>query len=52
MALGVFFLAEALNGNSAAFAPLRQNLRRWAGVTAAMGIAIVLLSGVLRALAG
>lgn len=52
LALGVFFLAEALNGNGAAFAPLRQNLGRWVGVTAAMGIAIVLLSGVLRALAG
>jgi uncharacterized membrane protein len=48
LALGVFFLAEALNGKSAAFAPLRNNLRKWAGVTAIVGILIVMLSGILR----
>lgn len=48
LALGVFFLAEALNGKSAAFAPLRANLRKWAGLAAGLGILTVMLSGVLR----
>jgi uncharacterized membrane protein len=48
LALGVFFLAEALNGKSAAFAPLRANLRKWGGVSVALGILVVLISGVLR----
>lgn len=47
-ALTVFFLAIALTGKSAAFAPIRQQRIRWTGVICMLGLLIILLSGVLR----
>jgi uncharacterized membrane protein len=49
-ALGVFFLASALSGRSAALARIRANARFWAGVTAFLVLAILLISGVLRSI--
>ncbi len=51
-ALGVFFLASALTGRSAALAGLRKNAPRWMLVAAVLGVAVILISGVLRALRG
>jgi hypothetical protein len=47
-ALGVFFLAEALVGRSAAFAGLRQNRKTWLCVLVVLAFAIVAISSVLR----
>ncbi|HEX4822746.1 MAG TPA: hypothetical protein VFV19_00375 [Candidatus Polarisedimenticolaceae bacterium] len=47
-ALVVFFLGSALTGRSAALAQIRANARFWTGVSAALVILIVLLSGILR----
>jgi uncharacterized membrane protein len=49
-AMVVFFLASALSGRSTAFAGIRTNSRFWAGVTATLVIAIVLISAVLRSI--
>jgi uncharacterized membrane protein len=48
MALVVFFLASALSGRSAAFAPIRANARFWTGVAMLLVVLILLVSGVLR----
>jgi len=47
-AMTVFFLGAALTGRTAALAPIRANARFWVGVSAALVIAIVLISGILR----
>lgn len=47
-ALVVFFLASALAGRSAALAGIRANSKLWVGVAAALVIAIVLISAVMR----
>ena len=47
-ALVVFFLASALSGRSSGLAAIRANSRLWVSVTAALVIAIVLISAVLR----
>jgi hypothetical protein len=47
-ALGVFFLAEALVGRSAAFAGLRQNRKAWLSVLVVLAFAIVAISSFLR----
>jgi uncharacterized membrane protein SirB2 len=47
-ALGVFFLASALFGRSAAFASIRANARFWGGVAAVLVLTILLISSVLR----
>jgi uncharacterized membrane protein len=49
-AMIVFFLASALYGRSAAFAPIRANARFYAGVATALVLVILLISGVLRSL--
>ena len=48
LALVVFFLASALVGRSPRFAAMRADGRKWAGVTAVLAVAIVLLSGILK----
>jgi uncharacterized membrane protein len=47
-AFGVFFLAEALVGRSAAFAPLRQKRKTWLLVLIVVAFAIVAISSLLR----
>ncbi|HET6326322.1 MAG TPA: hypothetical protein VFG04_16735 [Planctomycetaceae bacterium] len=47
-AFGVFFLAEALVGRSAAFAPLRQRRKTWLMVLIIVAFAIVAISSLLR----
>jgi uncharacterized membrane protein len=47
-ALAVFFLAIALTGKSAAFAPIRQQRIRWTGIVCVLGLLIIMLSGILR----
>jgi uncharacterized membrane protein len=47
-ALTVFFLASALTGRSPALAPIRANAGVYAGISAALVILILLISGVLR----
>jgi hypothetical protein len=47
-AMGVFFIASALTGKSAALQPMRDNVRFWAGLNASLVLLILLLSGVLR----
>ena len=47
-ALAVFFLASALSGRRQALAPIRANSRLYAGIAAALVLAILLISGVLR----
>ena len=49
-ALGVFFIASALTGRSTAFEGLRRNAPRWMLLAAVLGVAVILISGVLRAL--
>ena len=50
MALGVFFLAIALNGTSPGFAQLRAQGKKWLGVLIALAVLIVMMSGVLRSI--
>ncbi len=50
VSLGVFFLASALVGRSAAFAGLRQRAGRWLALLIALAALIVLLAGLLRSL--
>jgi hypothetical protein len=47
-AFGVFFLAEALVGRSAALAPLRQKRKTWLLVLIVVAFAIVAISSLLR----
>lgn len=50
LALALFFVAIALSGKSAMAERFRANYRRWTGVVVSLGVAIVLISGLLRAL--
>jgi len=50
MAMTVFFLASALTGRSAGLARIRANARFWTGLNAALVVAIVLVSGILRSI--
>ena len=47
-ALGVFFIASALTGRSTAFESLRKKAGLWMLVAAVLGIAVILISGVLK----
>ena len=49
-ALVVFFLASALSGRSAAFAPIRASSRLYVGIAAWLVIVIVAISAVLRSI--
>lgn len=48
LALGMFFLAEALVGKAAAFDKLRQNRKTWLAVIVLLGAIIVGISGFLK----
>lgn len=48
LALGVFFLASALVGRSAAFETLRRNRRLWLGVVVALAAVIIAISGFVK----
>lgn len=48
LAFGVFGIASLLAGRSPAADRMRQNGRFWMGLSVALGVAVVLLSGVLR----
>ena len=48
LAFGVFFLAEALVGRSAVFAPLREKRKVWLMVLILVAFVIVAISSVLR----
>ncbi len=51
-ALAVFFLASALTGRAVAFEGLRRKAGFWMMVTAILGVAVILISGILRNLGG
>ena len=51
-ALGVFFIASALTGRTTALAAIRQNASSWMLVATVLGVTVILISGVLRNLAG
>jgi hypothetical protein len=46
----MFFLASMLHGRSPAAANFQRNARFWLNVNVGLGVAIVLISGVLRSL--
>jgi len=48
LALAVFFLGSALAGRAEAFAALRRERGKWLGITAALAVLVVLISGVLK----
>jgi uncharacterized membrane protein len=48
LALGIFFIASALVGRSAAFEKLRANAKLWATVNIALAVVLVCLSGFMR----
>ena len=48
-AFTIFFLASALVGSSPGFAKLRRESGKWLGVIIGLGVIIVMLSGVLKA---
>ena len=48
LALGVFFIAEALVGKSAAFEGMRRNSRRWLMINLLLAGVIVAISGFLK----
>lgn len=50
LALGIFFLASALNGRGAATEKFRVNSRLWLNVTIALAIGVILISGVMRSI--
>ncbi len=47
-ALGVFFIASALVGKSAAFEGIRRERKKWLGVLIGLALVIVLISGVMK----
>ncbi len=51
-ALGVFFIASALAGRTAALAGMRQKAKSWMLVATVLGVTVILISGVLRNLGG
>ena len=48
LALGIFFIASALVGRSAAFEKVRANARLWATVNIVLAVILVCLSGFMR----
>ncbi len=48
LALAVFFIVSVMSGTSAAFAPMRAKPAKMLTLAAGLGLAIVLISGVLR----
>jgi uncharacterized membrane protein len=48
IALGMFFISSALAGRSAALAGMRRNAQLWISILILLGLAIVVISGVLR----
>jgi uncharacterized membrane protein len=48
LALAIAFLASALSGRSAAFAPIRANARYWLTVNLLLALVLVGISGILR----
>ena len=50
LALGIFFLASALTGRSAAFDKIRANAKLWMSVNVLLIMIVVCLSGVLRSM--
>lgn len=48
LALAMFFLASALAGRAAAFAPIRRGAKTWTSIFLLLGLLVVLLAGVLR----
>ncbi len=48
LALGIFFIASALVGRSAAFEKVRANAKRWATVNVVLAVVLVCLSGYMR----
>jgi uncharacterized membrane protein len=52
LAMGVFFISSALVGRSPAFEPMRARAGTWMALNAALVIAVILLSGILRNLGG
>jgi uncharacterized membrane protein len=50
LAMGIFFLASALSGRSAAFDKIRANAKLWMSVNVLLIVIVVCLSGVLRSM--
>ncbi len=48
LGLGIFFIASALVGRSAAFEKVRANAKLWATVNIALAVVLVCLSGFMR----
>ncbi|TWU39941.1 hypothetical protein Q31b_32570 [Novipirellula aureliae] len=48
LALGIFFLASALVGNSAAFEGIRKNRAKWLGWVVFLAAIIVIISGYVK----
>ncbi len=48
LGLGIFFIASALVGRSAAFERVRANARLWATVNIALAVVLICLSGFMR----
>src|SRR5262245_25697921 len=48
LAVGIFFIASALVGRSAAFEKVRANARLWATVNVSLAVVLVCLSGFMR----
>ena len=47
-ALGIFFLASALTGRAKAFEGMRASPRKWMTINVLLGLAVILISGVLK----
>lgn len=47
-ALAVFFLGSALAGRAPAFARMRERRAYWLGITAALAVLVILISGILK----
>lgn len=48
LGLGIFFIASALVGRSAAFDKLRANAKQWATINVVLAVILVCLSGYMR----
>ena len=48
IALAMFFISSALAGRTAALAAMRANAKLWLGVLMVLGLAIVVISGIMR----
>ncbi len=49
LALSVFFLASVLAGRAPAFESMREQPGRWYGIALLLGVAVIVISGVLAA---